>query len=352
MKSNNEHSKNKENNINKSIKKSNRIKMKIKSYLVLLTMFLESVVFAVKGWREIRKSSVDYSTVVSTFGYFGPHLLAAKLKRKRKDLKWIADFRDPVIDFGRYIQWCCDLYCSYVTKHADDVVTVSEGIKEVLITKNRDAIHIIENGYDEDDLSNLPSIEQLEDNKFHLCYTGSVYPRLDIPPLFKAIEELVREEKVDINQTQINYAGKGFEVFKTYADGTGLVNRIVNFGYVDREVSLSIQNNSHILLLGTWNFKVSPDVMTGKIYEYMMMKKPILVFVNGDRVDGKMKRLISEFELGFCYETANNKNDFVLLKNYIFEVYKDFLERKSITLSHNSEIENFSYKSISKNTLC
>lgn len=328
----------KETAISKSLKN-------LKSLLSSLVIIYEGHLFSIRAIKKLDNWD-EYSTVISTFGFFGPHLLARKIKKKNDSVKWIADFRDPVIDFGDSIQWWCDRYCLSVTSNANEVIAVSRGIKDVLITNDKSRVRIIDNGFDDEELNFVSDSIISNDGKFHMVYTGSIYPRLDMPPLFLAIKELIEEGKICSDLIQIDYAGRSYEGFIKYAKGTNLKDVIINHGYVDRDISLALQRDSHIMILGTWNFKVSPNVMTGKIYEYFMMQKPIIVFVNGDTKNGHLKSLINNNKLGYCYESYNEKVDFIELKDFIYSEYNKFCNNEISKLPENKLVSKYSYRNI------
>ena len=76
-------------------------------------------------------------------------------------------------------------------------------------------------------------------------------------------------------------------------------------------------------------------ILTGKIYEYMLMDKPIVCITCGDVPDGEATETIQQLRLGIAVEQTTYEEGVLQLKNYLYEQ----LERKrsGAPLLHNPD---------------
>ncbi len=326
---------------NVSSKKHNALYKKIYKYY-----------YAVKGIRTAKSTvkkfdkiinSIDiskYDAVFSTYGPLTSLLCGMHLKKKNPNVKWICDFRDPVVVdvvpklFHPYYRHLQNKAC----KKADCVTTVSNGYFERICAKKfADKSYMIPNGYDLDDIE--VSGESTPNKKLTLVYVGALYDgKRDLSPLFCALRELSREGKIELDKISVEYAGRDFATLKSQADKYDLANITVNHGQMKRRECLDFQASSDMLLLATWNDKNEFGVFPGKLLEYMLMNKPIISFTCGEIADSEVSETITNASLGFAYEEARKEKDFALLKDYLTSVYNQFNEKKNIDFIPNKEL--------------
>ena len=286
--------------------------------------------------------------------YFG-----MSYKSKYSQILWIADFRDPIkriinntvkseeraVDDTRE-------RVKMISKVADIIIGVSEScikdFEEICFHK----CHIICNGFDRNDLEN---IIVYSNEKFTLTYTGHLISdklykgKQDLSSVFKAINSLIEEKRIDGNKLLINYAGKTESLFKQQVTRYHLQKSAKIHGFIDRHKSLSLQRNSTILLLASWNYSDFKGVLTGKFLEYLMIDKPIICTVVGNDANSKLKEMITEANNGVVWEEANNDVDYPILKSYILEQYERFVKGKQLLFKPNREyIEQYNYKFITQ----
>ena len=99
-----------------------------------------------------------------------------------------------------------------------------------------------------------------------------------------------------------------------------------------------------MLVIATYNDLGNPGVMPGKLYEYMMIQKPILAIVIGAVQGSELKKVISESDVGFCYETSFD--DINSLKQFILHISNIKQKNDMMRLSYNTG--KFEYPSIAK----
>lgn len=278
--------------------------------------------FAKKAKQQINNLNEQYDIVIST-NPLSAHW-AAEYASKKLSIPWISDFRDPIAPTlpqsrheKKLLQWQ-----KRICVNSDSVIAVSKGLKEVLATGNevcRDKIHVIYNGFDPDD---RPAIKESSDGKLHLVYTGILYTgKRDLTPVFQALSELCRAGSILETDIVFDYAGNEIEILRDQARKYGMENIIKNHGFITRKESLALQMQSDILVMATYNDEGNPGVMPGKLYEYMMIRKPILAIVSGEVKGSELKVIIEKSSVGYCHETEFDGID--SLKEFLVMVRKN-----------------------------
>ncbi|MBB1150514.1 glycosyl transferase family 1 [Myroides sp. NP-2] len=238
------------------------------------------------GWV---KPSIDYlntyleqhpeiETIITTGPPHSIHLIGLGLKKKRK-IKWVADFRDPWTTIGYHKE----LKLSHKAKEkhlalekevlttADQLIVTSKTTSKEFRTKTAKPIAIITNGYDVAHLGKIPL-----DEKFTLAHIGSFLSNRNPRVLWKAISELRRENKAFKAAFELKLIGKiSDEILHTLAEFK-LLECTDNRGYVDNEEALRQMRASQVLLLVEIDSDDTKAIIPGKLFEYMAAERPIL----------------------------------------------------------------------------
>ena len=133
--------------------------------------------------------------------------------------------------------------------------------------------HHVPNGYDSSD---FPVVEQKRNDKFTVTYTGSLYGRRNPSSFFAAIDKLIAEEKVNPNELHLRFVGRfGAEVEEMF-NNASFRDAIETVSYVPHHESIKFLMQSDALLLIVDESKESEEIVPGKVYEYIGVKKPII----------------------------------------------------------------------------
>ncbi|WP_144390992.1 glycosyltransferase family 4 protein [Indiicoccus explosivorum] len=227
----------------------------------------------------------------------------------------------------------------WICSRADVVTAVSEGYLDKIWNGLDINGQVITNGFDQEDLEFLSGTTDRK--KFPMAYTGVTYRgKRDLTPIFMALRQLIDEGKVDEGKIAFRYAGSESEDVRYQAAKAGLADLVESKGMVPRKEALRLQAlrlqaESELLVVATWNEERHTGVLPGKFLEYMMFRKPIVAVVNGKVNDSEIGSMLREYDLGFCYEAANDSRDFRKLKLYLYEQYTSFLETGAIFLGGN-----------------
>lgn len=296
-----------------------RILSGLRQYRELVNNFL----YYYKARKVIDLDSLSYDVIISSFGPLSSHYIGRYLKRKKKEAVWIADFRDPVnnwrIPLG--LKHYMNRFARHVCQSAQAITGVSGGTLAALNLAAGTRQHVITNGFDRDDMPAAQPSRQ-DQAVMSFVYTGSLYPgKSTLKPVFDSLEWLIKEKCVDPSMIEIVYAGRSANLFAQEVRQTQLADRARIYDILSREDALALQQAADILLIAAWNTKGHAGVVTGKIFEYFMMDKPIIAVVTGELAGSELKKMIQKSKTGFCYEEANALTDAPLLKQYLEEKY-------------------------------
>lgn len=303
---------------------------------------------AVDYMRSNNIVPTEYDAVISSFGPVGCALLALRLKELYPDMRLIMDFRDPMVNY---------LQCSRMNSRlrsiqqklcilSDSVLTVSKGCAHRIGEgKLDDNIKVIYNGYDTDDLS---FIADGTADRFSFCFTGSLYDgKMDVSPLFESLANLISANTIKREDIVFNYAGRDFAVLAAQAQKYGVGDILCDHGQLPRRECLNLQRNSRHLVFCSWNLRDNEGVLTGKVFEYMLMRRPMIGLVSGNIPQSEIRSLIENIKGGIVFEQADRKKCMRTLTDHLKTDYDLFTSGKDSNLiPDSSAISIYDYKNI------
>jgi glycosyltransferase involved in cell wall biosynthesis len=267
------------------------------------------------------KPDLIYASALPTVSLITTHMIARKYR-----IPWVAELRDLWVD-NHIIQYSSlrKIFETWleakVLSSAQAFVTVSEPLADVLRKKFNKPTAVVLNGFDPGD---YPSeIEEHKGEGLSIVYTGSLYHgKRDPSPLFKAVKKLGPLSSKII----ISYYGPDFLLFKKIAENHQVENLVSVFSTIPYQAALKSQMEADILLLLLWNHPQERGVYTGKIFEYIGARRPILAIGPEDNVASD---LIRDRELGFV---SHNPSE-------IAEKLSYWIEEKKSTVIENIPLE-------------
>lgn len=324
-----------------------------KSFTSKLTRFIEGIITypdVEKGWKPfaikvggefLEKEKID--AIISIWPVTS-HLIAKELKNKYK-IPWIADFPDLWSQNAYYpygiLRKLLDRRLELKTiKWANALVTTSQPLAEKLKKLHKQKlICAITHGFDPEKV-NFPPSDLTK--KFTITYTGVLYSgKQDPSKLFIAIKDLISQGIIDPKDVEIRlYGRKEYWVAKEIKKYK-LSTIVHQYGIVSRDASLEEQNESQILLLLNWEDPREKGVYTGKIFEYLAARRPILV-TGGYRGD-VVEKLIQETQVGiYCPKIED-------IKKALEKFYSEYRENGRVTYHGNwTTIQGYSHKEMAK----
>ena len=291
----------------------------------------------------LRENPVDI--IVSTGPPHSTHLIGMKLKQKL-NIPWLADFRDPWtnIDYyrdlklGKHADRIHHQLEKKVLHQADAVTVVSPGMETDFKTIHSRKYDVVPNGYDAADLERLPEIKP-ETDKFVLAHIGSLTRTRNPENLWEALKQLVSEDKGFAETLSILNVGKTDVSVTESLKNNGLEKYLISKGYLSHEEVLKEQRKATLLLLLINNTPNAKLILTGKLFEYLAARRPIICI--GPR-DGDAAGVIRKTGAGKVYDF----NEVEKLKVDLAEYYRLFKSEKLEKTSGN--IEQYERKNLTK----
>jgi len=303
------------------------------------------ILYGVYSGREIIKKE-NISAIISVYSPATCHVIGYKLKREFPHIKWIADFRDlwlfnPFSSYNKLNKFFIRKIERKILAISDFLTTVSEPFAKQLKDSYNKESFPIPNGFDPEEFNFKCSI----DNKFSITYTGSLYSGERNPErLFLVIKKMVCEDKKMKENLEINFYSKYEPFIEKLIKKYGLEEVVKQKGIIPREEVIKKQKSSQILLLLNRNFIEDKGVYTGKLFEYLGARRPILAIGHKESV---VKDLIKETNAGvYCWE---EQHLYHTLKDWYKEwKLKKIVEYKGIEdkvnlYSHKSMAEKFAF---------
>lgn len=243
--------------------------------------------------RIVREHGID--AVLTTSPPGSTHLVGAAVKRAT-GVRWVADLRDSLVAHAhrradstatRAKASLHGRVAGLVASYADAITCVSEAIsEETRSLAPRGPVVTIPNGCDFDDVAGL---ERSPSERFRITHTGSFFGRRDPRPFLQALAD----SGLDVSA---RFLGDFRPADREWAETLALGDRLELIPYAPRAASLALQRDSEALLL------LIPDaggrgkgVLSGKVFEYLAVGRPILAAVPPD---GAAAELIRETGAG------------------------------------------------------
>jgi glycosyltransferase involved in cell wall biosynthesis len=284
----------------------------------------------------------DIDVIISTGPPHSVHLIAERLHQKN-DIKWLADFRDPWSDLYYNKDFKQLAFAKNknrkleesVLKNADCILTVSNNLKQEFLKKAK-RVAVITNGFD-DEFSAAKNA--ILDIKFSISYIGLLPKQSNPKLLFKVLKALCEENLNFKKDLQLNFIGDISEEVKVAIEENKLLQNTNFVGYVSHRKAIEYQNTSQVLLLLIPNVKNNKGILTGKLFEYLKAKRPILAM---GPEDGDLATILKGTNAGVLVNFDAEEK----LKIQLLEMYEKFKEKKLIV--NSVHIEKYHRKELTK----
>jgi hypothetical protein len=223
------------------------------------------------------------------------HLLARGVRRFRGGT-WVSDFEDPLVDSllttGSSSPSAFDKRQGALTWRAIGRPTmataVSEGVLEV-IQLPVPKLAVLQGLSQFVRAANRP-----QGNEFKMVYTGSIYPdRQSIEPLCVEWRKLIDSANPGAVHARLVYAGPHGKYLLEELTKFNLEHQFDDLGVITHKESLDLQSLSDANVMLTWSHPGRRGVLTGKLFEYLPAKRPIVCLVNGDH-DPEIEKFFSK----------------------------------------------------------
>ena len=272
-----------------------------------------------KALKIIRDENVKY--VITTGPPHSTHLVGLKVK-KITGVKWLADFRDPwqeifyLKDYFRFnfIKGFDLSLEKKVLKSSDGIIT-TVGDQYHTILKNKIPIKqkffSIYNGYDKQEFD---KVESIRPDYFNIVFTGVLSRNNNYNIFLKAIQKLDPLNKHQ--KIKFNLAGHIdnhiIDLFSKFIDTQSA-------GYLPHNQAIKLMKSSHLLVNFNYQGTDTPDMVSGKLIEYLATGSPI---INFSHANSESESLISISE----DSVTCSENDVEQVITYISKRYNAWLK--------------------------
>jgi len=305
--------------------------------------------YAEKGWKPFAISEggrllqeENISAIISSSSPVTSHLVARELKTRYK-IPWVADFRDlwsqnhnySYGPFRRLIDRRLELKTLAV---ADALVTVSQPWAEQLETLHKGKLaHTITHGFDPEEVNDPPAKLTA---KFTITYTGTVYSKYDPSKLFAALKDLISEGTLNPDGVEVRFYGKRTEWLDKKIEQYGLSSTVKQHGLVSKKVVFDKQRESQLLLILKWENQKERGSYSGKIFEYLGAKRPILATGGSNDV---VSELLEETGAGVSAPTVEG------VKSTLKELYREYkLQGRVCSKGDDIKVNKYSNRETAK----
>jgi glycosyltransferase involved in cell wall biosynthesis len=211
---------------------------------------------------------------------------------------------------------------------ASALITVSEPLREDFLKMHeafRERSFVILNGYDDDDYPGTPSSPP---RPFTIAFTGRMYdidfiskgrtPEL----LFHTIAKMIHDGDLPTDELQCLLYGEYPPQLTEMIAKYGLSKQVRCMGAVPIQEAVKVQQEADVLLLLSWDDNDRKGILTGKIFEYLGARKPILSI---PYVNEGVDRILAETKAGV---SATNEEQ---CRNILLSWYREFRDHGQIT---------------------
>jgi glycosyltransferase involved in cell wall biosynthesis len=294
--------------------------------------------------KYLAKNPVD--VVVTSGPPHSLHVIGLKLKRQLGEkLTWVADFRDPWTEIEFYEKMMLSRWADRKHRSLEKAV-LREADAEVKATyywipKDRELGAkypiAITNGYDDDDFSHEPPPLS---KHFLLSHIGTLNNDRNPHLLWQALGELARELPGFKEDLRVEVVGKTDPLVVEAMDQHGLKGCLLDPGYVKHDQAVLKMQAAQVLLLLINDVSYNaPGRMTGKIFEYLAARRPILLIGPKEGDAAKVVRMTQSGEVAGFQELDRLKD---ILKGFYQRYKKGNLQVDS------AGYEKFSRRSITR----
>ena len=298
--------------------------------------------YAIKACEQIiEKENID--VVITTSPPHSTQLIGLILKKKFKNIKWIADLRDPWTDIYYYEKLSHtkkakqkDLFLERQVLEIADVITVTSPITEKLYASKIDKalshkIKTITNGFDEDD---FPNTRSTISSTFTITFAGTINEQFAIEGFIKAVKNIVAKH----NNVVLHFVGTIDSYTKQLLE-MEIPNHHKITSYVPHKELMNYLMQSQVLLLSIPKGN-NQGTIPGKLFEYLATQKAI-VCLSPD--GGSAGNIIAECEAGktFTHDATTE------ISTYLQQLVMDFEAGKGISVT-STTYKKYARKELAK----
>lgn len=240
--------------------------------------------------------------VITTGPPHSIHLIGLGL-RKKHQIKWIADFRDPWSNWDIYNKMHMSGLSRRlhrrlelkVLEQADVVSATGKSLGENFLNLGARKVSVITNGFDPDDLPEKKA-DTAPGDRFVVAYYGLLNELRNPENLWLALEELIEENQEFAEKLRVDLGGIISESIKARLYGSHPLKERINFkGYLQHDQIYREYRKASLLLLLLNDSSNAKWILPAKLFEYFSVGKPVLMIGS---TESDAAEMISKYNYG------------------------------------------------------
>jgi len=261
--------------------------------------------YAIKAVTKLLKTE-KYDIIITTGPPHSTHLVGLDLSKKY-NLRWIADFRDPWCDIdylknvkrAKLTERLDRKLEQKVVKKCDKVISINQDILNKIGANSKGVI--IPNGFDPEDFR--AEIQKSDD--FSISYFGLISPERNPEVVILALNKLYAD---GFDEIKLKFYGNIWD--KEYLKSLANYEFINFYDYIPHDEVICKMQEASVLLLMINNISDNLGIITGKIFEYIGSKTPILAV---GPINGEANAILSETSSGemFGYKDIEHVAEYI-----------------------------------------
>ncbi|WP_272150392.1 glycosyltransferase family 4 protein [Tenacibaculum aiptasiae] len=289
----------------------------------------------------LKNNSID--VVITTGPPHSLHLIGLQLK-KDLNIKWVADFRDPWTDIDYFHQLPLTEKAKKkhfelereVLKEADASLVIGKTMKENYKEYSKN-IHVVTNGYDTE-IDAVKGEEIVLDKSYSITHIGLMNADRNPKILWEVLSELSEEHSDFKNDLEIKLIGKIASEVESSLKNYKFQN-VTKISYVPHQEVQQYQRKSQVLLLAVNKVPSAKGIITGKIFEYLQAKRPILAI---GPEDGDLAEILNKTQSGIIVDFESKEK----IKQVVLSLYQKY-KQNDLRIS-SLGIEKYHRKELTK----
>ena len=268
----------------------------------------------IKGIKIIRRFDVD--VIFSSVPVYSNHIVAYFLKIITRK-SWVSDYRDLWTNdvtrrkrftsfrnnFERVIE-------KELLQNMDCITFISSQMIPVISSEFPDISFrntaIITNGFDPEMMSGL-TVKYIKGEYFNILYTGRITPHRHHNLFLPSVGKLISANADLKRDLKLVFIGQILEQEKVHFDkivnNYSMQKNIIISSWLAHQEILMRQRQADILLLIVDDVKFANVMLPGKVFEYIVSKRPILTLAP----EGDTKTTIEKTRTGFVVPPKNEE---------------------------------------------
>ena len=228
--------------------------------------------------------------------------IGARIVKRMTGLQWVCDFRDLWTGDFRHdprsprAKRLHEKMEKGILGEADRVLRITDAVREYFISDygiKSEKLVTIYNGFDMDDFGDNSKGEKRTDDKIIITHSGSFYGEYFPETFFSALSLTLKKHPNLKERIEVRFVGVMDPKIKE-AIGRYLGVKAVFWGYLSHKDAIKVVQRSDMNLISLPMIDEVYNIVTGKIFEYLAAKRPILAVVP----DGEVSNLIRSARAG------------------------------------------------------